>query len=227
MVAEPLNCFSLRLSGEQDWQIISTANAVPFTEKLASILGLKNEVIDGTAKLVYTRTDPFFDGHLTLIEEIDVIHPIINQAGLGILDGTVGDMLAAIDYAVNAGKGIYGMKALGGGHLGQNAEQAFSWILNQQSLASIVVGMQTPDEVAVNCAIFEGRKPNPKQVAAVTGRKRSLLIEDWCAGCGQCAARCPMGALTLEQGRAVVDQERCVLCGYCASVCSEFCLKVI
>jgi ferredoxin len=119
------------------------------------------------------------------------------------------------------------MKALGGGHLGQNAEQAFSWILNQQSLASIVVGMQTPDEVAVNCAIFEGRKPHADQVAAVTGRKRSLLIEDWCAGCGQCAARCPMGALTLEQGRAVVDQERCVLCGYCASVCSEFCLKVI
>lgn len=162
-----------------------------------------------------------------LIEEIDVIHPIINKDGLGILDGTVDDMLAAIDDAVNAGKGIYGMKALGGGHLGKNAEQAFSWILSKPNLASIVVGMQTPDEIAVNCAIFEGRKPLPEQVAAVAGRKRRLLIEDWCAGCGQCVPRCPMGALTLEQSRAVVDQKRCVLCGYCASVCSEFCLKVI
>ncbi|MDF2502246.1 MAG: Aldo/keto reductase family protein [Anaerosporomusa subterranea] len=162
-----------------------------------------------------------------LIEEIDVIHPIINKAGLGILDGTVDDMLAAIDDAASAGKGIYGMKALGGGHLGKYAQQAFSWILNKANLASVVVGMQTPDEVAFNCAIFEGRKPLPEQVSAVAGKKRRLLIEDWCAGCGQCVARCPMSALTLEQGKAVVDQKRCVLCGYCASVCSEFCLKVI
>ena len=163
----------------------------------------------------------------SLIDEIDVIHPIINKAGLGILDGTSDDMLSAIADAAAAGKGIYGMKALGGGHLGRSAEAAFSWILRQEHLASIVVGMQSVDEVAVNCALFAGCKPLPEQAAAVAARERRLLVEEWCAGCGKCTERCPMGALTLQQGKAKVDSARCILCGYCASVCSEFCLKVL
>lgn len=162
-----------------------------------------------------------------LIEEIDVIHPIINREGLGILDGTVGDMLAAIQFAAEAGKGIYGMKALGGGHLGRDAAQAFSWLLAEPNIASVVVGMQSIDEVAVNCALFAGCSPRPEQAAIVAARQRRLLIEDWCVGCGKCVARCPMGALTLAGDRVTVDQRQCVLCGYCASVCSEFCLKVI
>ncbi|MGL5514308.1 MAG: aldo/keto reductase, partial [Sporomusa sp.] len=56
-----------------------------------------------------------------LIEEIDVIHPIINSKGIGITDGTVAQMLAAIQLAVDCGKGIYAMKALGGGHLSNMA----------------------------------------------------------------------------------------------------------
>ena len=162
-----------------------------------------------------------------LIEEIDVIHPIINRQGLGILDGTVDDMLAAIRLAAETGKGIYGMKALGGGHLGRDAAQAFSWLLAVPNIASVVVGMQSIDEVAVNCALFTGCNPQPEQAAVVAAQQRRLLIEEWCVGCGKCVARCPMGALTLMGDRATVDHSRCVLCGYCASVCSEFCLKVI
>lgn len=162
----------------------------------------------------------------SLIPEIDVIHPIINRAGLGILDGTVEQMLAAIRTAAAAGKGIYGMKALGGGHLGSQAADAFAWIL-EQPIESIVVGMQSVDEVVVNCALFSQTQPPPIQAASVAGRKRRLLIEQWCVGCGKCATRCQMGALSIVNGRAHVDARRCVLCGYCAAVCSEFCLKVL
>lgn len=162
-----------------------------------------------------------------MIEEIDIIHPIINRDGLGIIDGTREDMLAAIAYAAEAGKGIYGMKALGGGHLGKDAVRAFDWILNQPAIASVVVGMQTEAEVAVNSAIFSGQPVPREQADAVTARERHLLVQEWCEGCGKCVARCPMSALTLAENKAVVDSARCVLCGYCASVCPEFCLKVI
>ena len=64
-----------------------------------------------------------------LIEEIDVIHPILNMRGIGICDGTVEEMLAAIELAAYTGKGIYTMKALGGGHLSSVSDDAFQWIL--------------------------------------------------------------------------------------------------
>ena len=50
-------------------------------------------------------------------DEIEIIHPIVNKEGIGIQDGNIEDMLTAIEKAYNKGKGIYGMKPLGGGHL--------------------------------------------------------------------------------------------------------------
>lgn len=163
----------------------------------------------------------------TLIPEIDVIHPIINQAGLGIIDGTAEQMLTAINEAAQAGKGIYAMKVLAGGHLGHDATNALQWALDQPALSSMVVGMQSTNEVIVNKAIVCRQQPPEPQFSAVISRRRQLLIEDWCSGCGRCVRRCPMGALALAETRAVVNHKQCVLCGYCAAVCPEFCLKVI
>ena len=44
--------------------------------------------------------------------EIDVIHPLINIKGMGIIDGTADDMLSAIGEAHSAGKFVYAMKSL-------------------------------------------------------------------------------------------------------------------
>lgn len=162
-----------------------------------------------------------------LIEEIDIIHPIINIKGIGITDGTAEEMLEAIKFAVDCGKGIYSMKALGGGHLNTMAAQAFAWILAQPNISSIAVGMQTIDEVLLNTAIFAGKTPDNKLWDKVTTAPRRLLVEDWCAGCGQCAQRCPMKALTIEAGKAKADTDQCVLCGYCGAYCPDFCLKII
>ena len=40
-----------------------------------------------------------------------------------------------------------------------------------------------------------------------------------CRGCGTCAARCPVGAVTTVGGRAEVDGEVCLGCGVCARFC--------
>lgn len=64
------------------------------------------------------------------MKEIDVIHPILNYKGLGIVDGSRQEMEQAIKLAYECGKGIYIMKALGGGHLITDIQQAFRYILD-------------------------------------------------------------------------------------------------
>ena len=162
-----------------------------------------------------------------LIDEIDVIHPIINIKGIGITDGTAEEMLEAIHFAVDCGKGIYAMKALGGGHLNSIAAQAFAWVLAQAGITSIAVGMQTISEVLLNATIFSGKTPDSQLWDKVIATPRRLLIEDWCIGCGQCALHCPMGAISVCDGKAKADHDQCILCGYCVAHCPEFCLKVI
>ncbi len=159
--------------------------------------------------------------------DIDVIHPIFNMRGIGIMDGTAADMAAAIAAAAAAGKGVYTMKALGGGHLISDAPAAFSWVLAAEGVSAVAVGMQSADEVACNCALFAGATPDGVIAARLAGRTRRLLIEDWCVGCGRCADKCPAGALSVRDGRAEVDAARCLCCGYCGAHCPEFCLKII
>ncbi|MDK2820137.1 MAG: hypothetical protein PWP31_102 [Clostridia bacterium] len=159
--------------------------------------------------------------------EIDIIHPIYNQGGIGILDGSREDMLAAIKIAHNNGKGIYAMKALGGGHLVSEAKKALQFVMATPVIDAVAVGMQTLTEVEVNVAWFSGRQPAQEKLNQVKRKKRRLIIEEWCTGCGNCVRRCPQGALRLIENRAIVDPETCILCGYCAGVCRDFCIKVI
>lgn len=161
------------------------------------------------------------------ISEFDVIHPIINQAGIGIMDGNVQDMLEAIEFAAVMGKGIYGMKCLGGGHLISEADKAIDFVLSVPNISSVAVGMQSREEIAYNFSKFSGWKPDVKLGKKLKNRSRSLHVEKWCRGCGQCVERCSAGALVIVDGRVQVNEHQCTLCSYCVSGCPEFCIKVI
>ena len=161
------------------------------------------------------------------MEEIDVIHPLINKLGIGILDGTREDMLRAIEKAAKAGKGIYSMKALGGGVLIPEAYDAFKWVLDNPNIHSIAMGMQSEAEVEANVAWSENRLPGTEITDCLAVTPRKLLISDWCQGCGACVKRCSLGAIKLVEQMAQVDPAKCVLCGYCAAECRDLCIKVI
>ena len=158
---------------------------------------------------------------------LDVIHPLINRTGVGIPDGTREDMAAAIARARSAGIGIFGMKPLGGGHLLDDPAAAFRWLRSLGTLDAICCGMQSEAEIDVNLRLIAGEEPAPADLARVARTPRRLMIHDYCRGCGKCVARCRQGALRLENGRCVCDQDKCVRCGYCASVCEDFCIKVV
>lgn len=160
-------------------------------------------------------------------KEIEVLHPILNIRGLGIIDGDVNGMLEAVAEACRAGKGIYSMKPLGGGNMIKDSDQCFDFLLSNNNLHSIAVGMQSKEEVTNNVMIFEGKQVPEEVKLQLKRKKRRLLIDYWCRGCGSCSRKCTQKAITIEQGKAVVDPAKCVLCGYCSAYCPDFCIKVI
>ncbi len=160
-------------------------------------------------------------------EEIEVIHPIINKNGLGIQDGNVEDMIKALEISKEKGKGIYGMKPLGGGNLISSIDECFDFVLNLDFLDSIAVGMQRVEEVIANVNRFE-EKIVPKEIKEkLRKQNRKLHIDYWCKRCGKCVRNCKFDALKIENDKLIVDRDRCVLCGYCSSYCPEFCIKVV
>jgi ferredoxin len=42
-----------------------------------------------------------------------------------------------------------------------------------------------------------------------------------------CVEACSAPSLTMEEGKANVDEEKCILCGYCAAAWPEFLIRVV
>jgi len=161
------------------------------------------------------------------VKEIDIIFPIINKLGMGIIDGSVDDMVKAISGAHRVGKGLYAMKALAGGHLIDQLEESFNFVRNIKGISSVAVGILKQEELEVNLKIFNDEEiPQELLIQKIKPGKR-LLILSFCKGCGTCVKVCPNYALSLENGKAVVDHKLCILCGYCNPVCPEFAIRLI
>ena len=158
---------------------------------------------------------------------IDVIHPLINESGIGIQDGTREDMESAIAHAREYGIGIFAMKPLGGGHLISYNQKALRYALESPLLDSIAIGMQSIEEIDANVAAFEDLEAAAPRLDTLSRRERHVMVHDWCEGCGRCRDRCRQHAIEIVDGRARVDSEKCVFCGYCAKVCPQFCIKVV
>lgn len=158
---------------------------------------------------------------------LDVIHPLINVKGLGVVDGTREDMENAIKKAYEKGMGVFSMKSLGGGNLFKSAEECLTYAVNNPYLHSVAIGMQSEDEVDANIEFFTNGYFTPGEKASLDNKNRKLHIDDWCIACGECVSRCGQKALSIKDDIAFCNHDKCILCGYCSTVCPMWAIKVV
>jgi ferredoxin len=172
------------------------------------------------------------DGVLAALayDEIEVVFPVMNRRGLGIIGGTHEEMLSAIRRARARGIGLYDMKPLGGGHLIDDIPGAVGYVRGLGLFDSIAVGIKTPEEAEIMVGVFEN-DPEANARALAVGKNRAgekrLIVYDFCKRCGECVDACAQGALSLGEKKAQVDPDLCILCGYCAAACPNFVIRVV
>ena len=162
------------------------------------------------------------------IDEVDIVFPIINKSGTGILYGTITEMEEAIKLCLARDKGVYFMKALGGGCLVKEYHEAVSFVRNI-SRVPIAMGMVSKAEVDYNLAYF---KAAPDEIAnlpeLVIEEKCFQIVEFLCKDCGSCIETCPNHAIskTSEEIKPKINPDLCLRCGYCVGFCPQFAIRM-
>lgn len=185
----------------------------------AKAIGLSTHHVDVTAKAAEMK-------------ELDVVFPLLNYEGLGIRttdvteEGVVTErfasaeeMVQAIRLCHEAGKGVFSMKAFGGGSLTAHYQRALDFVFGQPEVDSVMIGFTRKAEIDDLISWLNGSMAadyNPD-----ISKKRVHVNQEDCEGCGACKSMCSAGAIfwSPENGLAQVDPEKCLTCGYCIPAC--------
>lgn len=54
-----------------------------------------------------------------------------------------------------------------------------------------------------------------------------MCLPSRCLGCGTCQTVCPEDAISMVDGKAVIDRSRCTVCGECARVCGAQAKEIV
>ena len=152
----------------------------------------------------------------------DVVFALLNYRGMGIRSGqesgTREEMEAALESCKAAGKGIYLMKALGGGNLTGNYQKALDYVFAQGFMDAVMIGFTNKSEIDDMMCYLSGNMEssyNPD-----VSHKKMYVNQEDCEGCGACIRICAAGAIHYNKnGLAEIDQSKCLTCGYCAQGC--------
>ena len=127
-------------------------------------------------------------------------------------------MADAIKKCSDAGKGIFVMKAFGGGNLTGHYVKALDYVSSLDGVDSIMVGIGKKEEID-RLTDYANGKLSRDYTPDISGKKIHIDSGD-CEGCGACISRCPNKAIFRNRsGLAEVDHNICLTCGYCAPVC--------
>lgn len=187
------------------WQALQDARA----KGLVRAIGLSTHHIDITEAAAS-------------MPDLDVVFPLINYAGLGIRKGDAfgskEEMMQAIRHCHQAGKGVFSMKAFGGGSLTAHYQNALDYVFSKEEIDSVMIGFGKNAEVDDLLAYLGGSMP--KSYNPDVSKKKVYINQEDCEGCGSCKAACPAGAIFYnDNGLAQVNHDKCLTCGYCSPVC--------
>ena len=163
-----------------------------------------------------------------LRDDVDIVFPIINKTGTGILHGSMEEMIAAINRCRECNKGIYLMKALGGGCLVSDYHAALSFVRERFPMP-IAMGMVSLKEVDYNLDYFNcnseeaGKLPEP-----VAESKCFQVVEFLCKDCGECIEICPNLAISKPAlaAKPTINPDLCLRCGYGVGFCPQFAIRM-
>jgi len=158
--------------------------------------------------------------------DIDVVFPIINEPGFGIINGTTKEMREAIKLCKDNGKGLYAMKIFAGGNLVGDIINAFNYAKNIKEMDSLSIGMINEKELEFNLKLFSN-KITQDMLPECKNSKKMILLPNICIKCRKCMAMCPNDAIYVENDTMKIDESKCLLCGYCSTVCPEFAIRMI
>lgn len=196
-----------------------------FAEALKCLVDMKNK---GKIKAIGISTHSVAVASIAAENDlIDVVFPIININGMGLLDGTKEEMVLAIKKLHKAGKGVYLMKILAGGSLITNYHKAMEYARSIKDYHSIALGMTSVEEVEYNVNYFEGK--NTGELPSNTAdNKKALASRSMCKSCGKCISACPNNAISFDfENKASIESKTCLTCGYCTPVCPEFAIRIV
>ena len=83
-------------------------------------------------------------------------------------------MAAAIAFAAANAQGIYGMKALAGGHFIKEAHQSFHYVLGLEGMHALAVGMLSKEEIKANFTLFNSGQADVASWEDLEKRKRKI-----------------------------------------------------
>ncbi|NLW25251.1 MAG: 4Fe-4S binding protein [Clostridia bacterium] len=161
------------------------------------------------------------------IPELDVVFPLINKAGRGVLQGSKNDMLKAIKKCSQAGQGLFAMKVLAGGNLVNDLIDAIEFSRNIEGIDAVAIGMVNEEELNLNLKIFNNEIIEDKDLIKTVNTKKIFIYERHCQKCGACIKTCPNHALSMGDNSAIIDHNKCILCGYCSPVCEYFAIRML
>jgi ferredoxin len=77
------------------------------------------------------------------------------------------------------------------------------------------------------CGVLRSLKRHPQPATVASSPFRASLYVETCTGCGVCETRCQMEAISLDNGKAVLDLNRCIGCGLCMTTCPAESLTLV
>lgn len=190
---------------EGAWQALKDAKA----QGLVRAIGLSTHHVDITMKAAS-------------MNDLDVVFPLINYAGLGIRKGdefaTKEEMMEAIGACHQAGKGVFSMKAFGGGSLTAHYQEALDYVFSQKEIDSVMIGFGKISDVDDLLSYLNGTME--KSYNPDISKKKVYINQEDCEGCGACKEACPAGAIFYnDTGLSEINHNKCLTCGYCSPVC--------
>jgi electron transport complex protein RnfB len=76
------------------------------------------------------------------------------------------------------------------------------------------------------CGMLRSLKKQPVPAASVQTNYFAEVDGEECAGCETCLDRCQMEAISILDGKAVINLDRCIGCGLCVTTCTTGALQL-